>query len=251
MDHFITYEHKQDYGIIRLNRPEKRNAISTEMMQLLKKYLLKAREEKYKFIVITGNGDKVFCAGGDLTELHGDLTPDDAFAKLYPMKEVLYEIVSFPVPVICFMNGDAMGGGCELATACDIRITKPGTRFGFIQSNLGIVPGWGGGVLLYEKVHPAFAFQWMMEGTIYGATYLLEKGWIHEVISEESTFERILATYSSRSLQQMKILKSQYKRKLSNLSLSADMNEEMKNAAILWDTHEHKQAVNRFLSRKR
>src|SRR5690625_5646758 len=87
----------------------------------------------------------MFCAGGDLINFHGELTPDEAFSRLYPMKEVLYDIASFPVPTICLLNGDALGGGCEIATACDFRIAKETTKFGFVQSKLGIVPGWGGG----------------------------------------------------------------------------------------------------------
>src|SRR5699024_12828906 len=101
-------------------------------------------------LIITRAGEKMCCSGGDLNHLQGDLSSDEAFKELYPMKECLYEPVSFPVPTVCLLNGDAVGGGCEIATACDFRIGKKGTKFGFVQSKLGIIPGWGGGELLYK-----------------------------------------------------------------------------------------------------
>lgn len=111
-------------------------------------------------------------------ELHGGMEASEALEKLRVMKEVLYEIVTFPVPVICLLQGNAFGGGCELATACNIRIAKAGTEFGFVQSNLGILPVWGGGAILYEKIQPSFALQWLIEGEMYDAASLLENGWI-------------------------------------------------------------------------
>src|SRR5699024_4071362 len=99
--------------------------------------------ETISFLVIESNGSTSFCAGGDLYEYHGELTEDEAFEKLSVMMHVLRSIILFPLPVIALLGGNAFGGGCELATACDFRIAKEGTQFGFVQSNIGILPGWG------------------------------------------------------------------------------------------------------------
>lgn len=249
----VQYQfYEEGYSVIRLHRAEKRNAVSNEMVSALKSCLENAKQDDIKFLVITGSGDKMFCAGGDLTNLHGDLVPSEAFARLYPMKEVLFELVSFPVPTICLLNGDALGGGCEIATACDFRIAKETTKFGFVQTKLGIVPGWGGGTLLYEKVHSNFAYQWIMEGEIFDALTLKEQGWIHHIIQEKEwgNHQVLLKAYLSKSVEQMKYLKSQYLKKLSVLALSAEMNEEVRNCAKLWDSVEHREAVQRFLTRK-
>lgn len=248
----VVYEYNNaSYGIVRLHRPEKRNAISAEMIEQFREALEKAKTDNIKFLIITGSGDNVFCSGGDLNDLHGDLTSDEAFLRLYPMKEVLFELVSFPVPTICLLNGDAFGGGCEIATACDFRIAKESAKFGFVQSTLGIIPGWGGGVLLYEKVHSSFAYSWLLNGEIYDTSYLLTSGWLHTVVADEEwkNIGHIIKSYKSKSLEQMKILKSQYKNSLSVLALSAQMSEEVRQCANLWETEEHKVAVQRFLSK--
>jgi len=234
-----------------LNRPEKHNAVSKEMTKELMAILAEAKKDTLKFLVVTGKGN-MFCAGGDLHDLHGDLTTDEAFSCLYSMKEVLFELVNFHVPTIALLNGNALGGGCELATACDVRIAKESSQFGFVQTKLGILPGWGGGALLYEKVKPSFAMNWLMEASILKADYLMEQGWLHKTVANEEwegNFNNILKPYISKSYEQMKLLKMQYKKKIASLSLSSFMSEEVKNCASLWETPEHKAAVSKFIER--
>lgn len=239
----------EGYGLIRLNRSQKLNAISSEMTEMLLENIQVAKKDAIKFLVITGAGEKMFCAGGDLNQLHGNLSEKEAFTKLYPMKECLYELVSFPVPTICLLNGSALGGGCEIATACDFRIGKEGTEFGFIQSTLGIIPGWGGGVLLYEKVNPNFAYRWLVEGKVYDINYLEKHGWIHTIVPDDEwdNLSKVLQPYLTKSIEQMKILKAQFNKKISVLSLSAQMNEEVRQSANLWGRPEHQQAVQRII----
>lgn len=242
---------KQGYGEILLNRPEKLNAISNEMARSFRRAIETAKQQPIKFLVITAAGGRMFCAGGDLQDLHGDMNSDEAYTVLYSMKEVLYELTSFPVPTVCLLNGDALGGGCEIATACDIRIAKKNTRYGFVQTKLGITPGWGGGELLYEKVHPSFAFQWLMEAEMYEASFLQTQGWIQNIVGDNEWNDResLLKPYLTKSQEQMEVLKMQYKKKLSILPLSAQMDEEVRNCAELWETKAHKDAVRQFFSR--
>ncbi|WP_067728280.1 enoyl-CoA hydratase/isomerase family protein [Oceanobacillus damuensis] len=253
MEEYAVYERNEyDYGVIFLNRPQKRNAISKEMRESISICLQRAKQDSIKFLVITGAGEKMFCAGGDLNELHGNLSPEEAYDILNPMKQLVYQILTFPVPTICLLNGDAVGGGCEIASACDIRIAKEGTRYGFVQSNLGILPGWGGGAVLYQKVHPSFALQWLIEAKLYHAEELKEKSWIHRIVKadEWNDSRGLLADYISKSHNQMFLLKQQYLKKITAGNISDLMDEEVKNAASLWDSSEHKAAVEKFLSRK-
>lgn len=252
MASLITYKkYEAGYGEICLNRPEKNNAVSQEMTKELMKVLEEAKEDTLKFLVVTGKGS-MFCAGGDLHDLHGDLTTEEAFSLLYPMKEVLFELVNFPVPTIGLLNGSALGGGCELATACDVRMAKASGKYGFVQTSLGILPGWGGGALLYEKMNPDFAMNWIMEAGVYTADYLMQHGWLHKVVPTDAWYEQsedMLKPYISKSYDQMKMLKLQYKKKISSPGLSSLMSEEVRNSASLWETPEHKEALRKFLNR--
>ncbi|SET30103.1 Enoyl-CoA hydratase/carnithine racemase [Oceanobacillus limi] len=253
MEETVRYQYKSDgYSVITIDRAEKRNAISNQVAQDMKQAIQRALKDKCKFLIVTGAGEKMFCSGGDLRELHGDLTPDAAYEHLNQMKEILYSIVSFPVPTVCLLNGNALGGGCELASACDFRIAKEDTSFGFVQTTLGIVPGWGGGALLYEKLFPSFAYQWLMEAEVYSDKFLQQKGWIHKVISNSdwNKVEEILAPYLSKSYEQMTALKGQYNDRMKLDDLYQKMNEEVRKCANLWDSVEHIEAVERFLNRK-
>ena len=251
MGEVVNYEKKNEgYGIIRLNRPEKQNAISLHMGEQLQAKLNEAGKDDLKFLILTGVEDRMFSAGGDLNDLHGELSTAEAFVNLRPMMEVLKDIVYFPVPVIALLNGDALGGGCELATACDIRIAKANTKFGFIQTTIGILPGWGGGALLYKKVQPDFALNWIATGTVLTAHELKEKGWLHDIIDETEWRDRsYLQKYIARSVEQMRLLKEQFKVNTQVAEFSSLMEEEVKNAASLWESAAHKQAIENFSKR--
>lgn len=246
----ILYE-ESTYGTITLNRPEKRNAISRDMASQLNDLLDRLIENPPKFLVIKSAGEGVFCAGGDLTELHGDLDADEAYERLTPMRELLFKIATFPVPVIALLQGNALGGGCELATACDIRIAKENTKFGFIQTNLGILPGWGGGALLFKKVHPTFALQWISEGAIFSATDLRTKGWLHHMVPEADWTDEnaILHPYLKKSKTQLQFIKQQLLNELNVSDLKDKMVKESRQSAELWPSEEHKRAVQQFLNK--
>jgi enoyl-CoA hydratase/carnithine racemase len=253
MAELVTYESNESgYGVIRLQRPEKRNAISLEMGKAIKSKLAQAETDDLKFLILTSSEKSMFCAGGDLHDLHGDLTNEEAHARLYPMMELLHQLLRFPVPVIAILNGDALGGGCELATACDIRMAYKDTKFGFIQTNIGILPGWGGGSMLYQKVQPSFALDWITSGSILPASILQEKGWIHHLVEDETQeIEEILSPYLKKSREQMCLLKSQFIANLDTAGLLEQMKIEVKASASLWDSEAHKQALNEFSAKKK
>lgn len=247
----IVYEQKVDYGILTINRAEKHNAISLEMAKDMHAILEKIKDEPIKFLVLQSSGEKTFCAGGDLYDYRSDLSEEEAYNVLHVMKQVLMQLITFPALTICLLQGDAYGGGCELATACDIRIAKESTRFGFIQSNLGILPGWGGGAILYEKVHPSFAFHWLTGGSIYDVNTLASKGWIHVVVRKEDWKEACqLTDYTRKSNEQFRHLKSQYIESLSVPTLLEKMEKESARCASLWGSEQHKTALQQFYTNR-
>lgn len=229
---------------ITINRPEKRNAVNKAVTSQLADAIQEVKKiDGLKYVVLTGEGDKSFCAGGDLNELHGKLSAKEAYELLIPMMQVLFELATLPIPTIALLNGAARGGGCELATACDFRFARPQDKFGFIQANLGITPGWGGGALLYRKIRPELAFHWLVTGDMRSAEECQRAGWIHGLTKDPTIY---LETFSPRSYQQMRSFKQQYLKSLDIKSLHKCMEEEVQTSASLWETDEHMAAVERF-----
>ncbi|WP_144466457.1 enoyl-CoA hydratase/isomerase family protein, partial [Bacillus sp. FDAARGOS_235] len=97
------------------------------------------------------------------------------------MGNLLYRLAVLPKPTVAALNGSAVGGGCELAAACDMRIAKAGTKAGFIQANLAITTGWGGASLLYERMNASLAFKLLTEGRVLSVQELLKYGFINEI----------------------------------------------------------------------
>ncbi|SDJ74469.1 enoyl-CoA hydratase/isomerase family protein [Sediminibacillus albus] len=250
---FETIEYqveKENYAHIRLNRPERRNAVSIKMTEELEAAVELAEKETFiKCLVISSTGSNVFCAGGDLRDLHSDLTKEEAFQLLNRMRQLLYRLFTFPLPTICVLNGDGFGGGCEIASACDERISHSGTRFGYIQSTLGITPGWGGGALLYQRISPDNAYHWLVTGEIYGTAELSRIGWLHRIVDQEEMArpQVLLDAYLNKSSRLLRLLKKQYMDNINLTRLKDKMKQEVKNCASLWDSVEHVNAVEAFL----
>ncbi|PIW30858.1 MAG: enoyl-CoA hydratase/isomerase family protein [Rhodospirillales bacterium CG15_BIG_FIL_POST_REV_8_21_14_020_66_15] len=141
---------------VTIDRPEKRNALSREVLTGLEAaFTDAAKDDDLKAAILTGVGDKSFAAGGDLRELASIRSREGAREMADNAKRALDAIRRFPVPVVAALNGDALGGGAELAVACDFRVFACHARIGFVQGRLNISTAWGGGVDLMRLVGPA------------------------------------------------------------------------------------------------
>jgi enoyl-CoA hydratase len=132
---------------VAVNRPEKRNALSLRVLSRLGELFRSFRDdERILAAVVTGAGDRAFAAGGDIAELAS--VRDLASARQVSLhgKAALDEIRYFPVPVVALLNGVALGGGAELALACDVRVAAERASIGLIHARLAITPSWGGSV---------------------------------------------------------------------------------------------------------
>ncbi|MBR8702095.1 Short-chain-enoyl-CoA hydratase [Fusobacterium sp. DD29] len=140
---FINYEQEGFVGIITINRPKALNALNSSVLKELDATLDAIDLEKTRALVLTGAGSKSFVAGADIGEM-STLTKaeGEAFGKIG--NDVFRKIETFPIPVIAAVNGFALGGGCEIAMSCDIRICADTALFGQPEVGLGITPGFGG-----------------------------------------------------------------------------------------------------------
>ncbi|MFC0014245.1 MULTISPECIES: enoyl-CoA hydratase/isomerase family protein [Allobacillus] len=252
MEQVLKYErYENGLAVLTINRPNKRNAISKEVVSLFAQYITELENnDNIKLLVITGEGQQAFCSGGDLKDFHGHLKADEAYELLKPMQEVLYRIATLPFPTLAWMNGSARGGGMELASACDFRFASENGNYGFVQGNLGIATGWGGGSLLYRRIHPQQAHYWQIESAIKSVKELEEAGFIQKVIHQEFVpHAEELTMFLSKSVEQLRSWKAQWLRHHSIEQLIFEMDEEVATCSKLWESEAHIEAVNRFFSK--
>lgn len=253
MSYIISIE--EGIATFMIDRPEMRNAINTEVVDGLESFLNQVEgDTSVSFAVITGAGDRAFCSGGDLAEYQALRTAAEAFPMLSRMAGLLHRVATLPVPVIALVNGTAVGGGCELATACDYRLVSSKAKAGFIQGTLAITTGWGGATLLFEKdgKHDR-VFRLLSEATIRSAEEMLEIEWATEIF--EGTAEEGLANFLEKMSAVHPSVHKAYKsiaiRKWTADFIRDRMLEEARQCSILWESDAHHEAVDRFLTGKK
>ncbi|MDQ0253832.1 enoyl-CoA hydratase/carnithine racemase [Evansella vedderi] len=243
----ICRKQSEHVAEIILNRPERRNAVDFDVINDLKMHLQELRQDRnLSVLIIRGEGD-VFCSGGDLQSFHSLLTREDALTMLRPMGEVLKEIVTFPAITVAYLNGSAVGGGAEIASAVDYRFAKGIGVVGFIQGNLHITTGWGGASLLKRRIGLEKAL--MMLGTTnrFSMKEAIELGFVADVTSLEDLYRWTEKWVKGVIVQTYKDLLLTRGEK-EDLFLAMD--KEVEACASLWETREHHDAVRAFLNKK-
>jgi enoyl-CoA hydratase len=162
-------------AILTINRPDKLNALNEEVrVELLAALAEIETDEAVGAVVITGSGEKSFIAGADIGEFAGRSPFDQRFAMRSP--RIFDVMASFPKPVIAMINGFCLGGGCELAMSCDLRIASDKARFGQPEINLGLIPGGGGTQRLPRLVGMGHAMRLILSGDMIPAAEAKEIG---------------------------------------------------------------------------
>ena len=184
-DDLLT-EQKDKVGIITINKP-KANQLSSSVLDGIRKYLDLAELNKdLRAIIITGAGEKIFCAGADLSQGFGDYGPVDFLKK---GQDTWNKIEDYHKPVIVAMQGHALGGGCELAMACHFRFLRKGARIGLTETNLGIIPGYGGTLRMPRLIGKSKALELMILGKQLEAEEALELGLVDRLCDEGKTLD--------------------------------------------------------------
>jgi enoyl-CoA hydratase len=177
----LLLERRDRIAIITINRPEKRNALNIKTREEGASLLEELRDdESVGVVVFTGAGDKAFIAGADIGEFAGRtaLTQRDVMMG----RSLFTAIDTFPKPIIAMINGYCLGGGCELALACDIRISSETASFGQPEINLGIIPGGGGTQRLTKLVGEGKAMELILTGDIINAQTAYNLGLVNMVV---------------------------------------------------------------------
>ncbi len=177
---FVTYEVKGMVGIVVIDRPKALNALNSAVLEDLEAVIDAVDLEAVRCLILTGAGEKSFVAGADIAEMSG-LTKEEGEAFGKKGADIFRKIETLPIPVIAAVNGFALGGGCELAMACDIRLCAENAVFGQPEVGLGITPGFSGTQRLPRIVGVAKAKEMIYTGKNIKADEALRIGLVNAV----------------------------------------------------------------------
>jgi len=185
----ILYETDQGLATIKFNRPKALNAINRTVLTEMSDALGKVEADRsIKVLILTGEGDKAFVAGADISYMV-DLTPLQARQFSREGQELLFQLEQLPIPVIAGVNGFALGGGTEIAMACDFIYASENAKFGQPEINLGIIPGFGGTQRLARLVGKAMAKELCMSGRVISAQEAKDIGLVNKVLPLDELWE--------------------------------------------------------------
>lgn len=255
-DETLLFQHQDDgIAIITFNRPHALNALDMATMRRFAEVVdaLAADDARWRVVILTGAGDQAFCSGGDLTELVGLTSEAEARTMITLMGDALLQLERLPVPVIAAINGYALGGGSEIALACDLRIVDEKARLGFVQMRQALTPGWGAGQRLLRLVGYGRALDWLLRGHVLHVAEIERVGLAHSVVAGGTALEHAL-NFARQIAQQP----PQVVRGVKRL-LQAGLNHPYEDALLierelfppLWVDPAHWQAVQAFLERSR
>ena len=190
----ITVERRDDFILlVTLNRPQAANALNTQMgLDLMELFEgLSIDIEGLRVAIVTGQGSKAFCAGGDLKQRNG-MTNDEWQAQHLIFERMLRAIMACPIPVIAAVNGAAYGGGCEIAAAADFVYASTDARFALTEVTLGIMPGAGGTQNLARAVGERRAKELILSGLPFSAAEAEAWGLVNRVVAPEQLMQATL-----------------------------------------------------------
>lgn len=244
-------------GLLRvtINRAEKRNPLSRAVLERLRQIFDEQRSnDALVLALISGAGDRSFAAGGDLRDLEQVRTEEQARALFDLGNGAFQAIRSFCVPVVAALNGLALGGGAELAVACDVRIAAAHARIGFVQGTLNIPTAWGGGSDLAAILGPARSLELLCSARVLSAAEAQALGLIEAVAAEGEPFaafvERYLASWMKQRPQVMRAFKWQCAAHKLGLARTDAAARDRELFAQAWCHEEHWQAAANILSKE-
>ena len=249
----ILFEIKNHTGIVTINRPDKLNALNGQTISELEDIFNSIKNNPEIFVVvITGSGEKAFVAGADIGELN---KLEVISAKDFSEKgnRVYRQIETLDKPVIAAVNGFALGGGCELALACHIRIASENAKFGQPEVNLGIIPGYGGTQRLARVVNSARALEMILTGDMVSAEEALRIGLVNKVYPQSDLVTKTLelaAKISSKGQQAIRFALKAVKA-TDNISLTEGLAYEASLFALTCGTEDFKEGTAAFLEKRK
>ena len=238
-------------AVVTINRPEVRNALSRQVLADLREVLADLRDDHgVGVVVLTGAGDRAFVAGADITQLR-HYTMHTALES--EMQRVFDDIEAFEKPTIAAVNGYALGGGCELAMACDIRVAADTARFGLPETTLSVLPGAGGTQRLARLVGTGRAIELILTGRQLLAAEALSHGLVTSVVPGEKLLD------TARQVAGQILAKGPLATRLAKLVVRTGMDADQRTGlvverlaqALLYTSDDKREGAEAFLAKRR
>lgn len=247
----IIYEANEGIGKITINRPEVLNALNYQVLEEVNEALdLATADENIKVLIITGNG-RAFIAGADIAT-QAVMNPDEALRWGEYGSAIFRKLEQLPIPTIASINGFALGGGCELAMACDIMIASEKAKFGQPETSLGITPGFSGTQRLLRKVGKAKAKELIFTGDMIKADEALSIGLINKVVPHDELENETYAMAAKISKNAPVAIR--YAKKTINQGAEVNIDSAIKieNSyfSMCFATEDQKEGMNAFLEKR-
>ena len=249
---FITYEVEGQVGIITINRPKALNALNSAVLDELDATIDGVDLDAVRCLILTGAGEKSFVAGADIAEM-STLTKEEGEAFGKKGNDIFRKIETLPIPVIAAVNGFALGGGCELALACDFRIVSHNAQFGFPEPSLGILPGAGGTQRITRILGMGLAKEMILLGKNISSGEAVAMGLAYKSVAAcdlYSEAEKMARKILARGPIAIAVSKMVLKASLSS-SQEIGLLVEMLGFGVLLSTEDKKEGVKAFLEKRK
>jgi len=246
----IKLENDGPLWTLTIHRPEVRNALDTPTVKEMHAALDSLDVTQPGLLIVTGSGDKAFVSGADIADLRAR-TKKQALEGINPA--LFGRIESFAWPVIAAVNGYALGGGCELALACDIRVASENAKFGLPETGLGIIPAAGGTQRLPRLIGLSRAKEWVLTGDVYDAQEALRIGLVSRVVPSNQlmdTAREIAQKILSRSPIAVRLAKIALNA-ASRVPLDSGVQMEMLAQGILYESKDKYEGMTAFLEKRK
>ncbi len=249
----LMYEVENGIAIITFNRPDALNAMNTESLKEFQEALKTAGgDDQVKCLILTGAGEKAFVAGADIKEMKTK-TPVEAMAYTELGSGTCRYLETLPKPSIAAVNGVALGGGTEIAMACDVRFASENARFGQPEILLGIIPGWGGTQRLPRLIGEGRAFEFLMTGEHITSQRAYETGLVNRVFSPGELLEGAKAfalKLAGMPGFAIKMLKTSVYNGL-NMDMTSALNVEIQCICQCFSTDDQEEGMNAFIEKRK